>query len=78
MGAFLGTLRRKRSAAEMSESLPNISEAGAGRLDGTGEEDTQTSERPSKRQRIVTDLSDRAIQLCAQDAILAVHRRAVG
>ena len=32
----------------------------------------------AKRRAITTDLSDRHIQLCAQDAILAVHQRVVG
>ena len=46
----------------------------------------QAAARPSvaigppaaKRRAITTDLSDRHIQLCAQDAILAVHQRVVG
>ena len=46
----------------------------------------QAASRPSvaigppaaKRRAITTDLSDRHIQLCAQDAILAVHQRVVG
>ena len=39
---------------------------------------TAVSPPPAKRQMTTTDLSDRHIHLCAQDAILAVQRRVVG
>lgn len=43
------------------------------------DEESGEERREVKRRRVTcTDLSDKSIQLCTQDAIAAVHRRALG
>jgi len=68
---------RKRGRDEAGRS--DAPDEDQGPLDGAPvRTEAAAAEAGRKRQRCHTDLSDRSIQLCTQDAILAIHQRAVG
>jgi len=85
--------RRKRGRDQMAalgsdHDESGIGEAAAGGIHRSDEPDrsdgapwpkrAHAEEPHASRQRSHTDLSDRGIQLCTQDAIVAIHKRAVG
>ena len=65
------------SAPEQARVVATLS-SGMAATASAAEGSSSTGPPPSKRRMMTTDLSDRHIQLCAQDAILAVQQRVVG